>query len=64
MEHKIVEISNHGEVIVMGGEVQGTFYPSNNGDQVPFSTKNLFVFKRVEGQLKIAKVIYNSVPLN
>lgn len=64
MKHSIVEMSNHGNAIIMRGEVQGTFYPSNKTEPIAFSTKNLFVFKRENKELKISKVIYNSDPVN
>ncbi|MCI4671850.1 MAG: hypothetical protein MRZ79_27155 [Bacteroidia bacterium] len=59
MTHQIVEISEHGDVIIMRGKVNGTFHSVNGGEPFPFETKNLFVFERIEGELKIAKVIYN-----
>jgi len=62
MEHKIVEFSQHENVVIMRGEVKGTFYPSNGGEEILFLTKNLFVFERIEGALKISKVIYNASP--
>ena len=62
MEHQVVEISSHGDIVLMRGKVIGTFHPANGGDPIAFQTKNLFVFKRVDGELKIAKVIYNASP--
>ena len=64
MEHQIEEISDHGDIILMRGKVEGIFYPSNGGDKIPFLTKNLFVFTREAGALKIAKVIYNRTPIS
>jgi ketosteroid isomerase-like protein len=63
MEHQIVELSEHGSTVVMRGQVKGIFYPKNGGDKVPFQTKNLFVFERISGKLKISKVIYNMSPV-
>lgn len=63
MEHQIKEFSTHGDIVVMRGEIKGTFYP-NNKKQITFKTKNLFIFKRVNKVLKIEKIIYNSTPNN
>ncbi|MEO0570308.1 MAG: nuclear transport factor 2 family protein [Bacteroidota bacterium] len=62
MRHQIVEIETFNNVVLMRGEVTGTFYPKNGTPSVAFRTKNLFVFS-TEGALKIKKVIYNSSPL-
>ncbi len=62
MKHEIIEFSQHDDVIIMRGRVKGTFHPANGGEAVAFQTKNLFVFERVNGELKIAKVIYNRSP--
>lgn len=59
MKHTMVEFSKHGDAIIMRGEVRGTFYPKDNDKGIDFQTKNLFVFERVGGVLKITKVIYN-----
>ena len=64
MEHQIEEISSHGDVILMRGKVEGTFYPSSGDADVNFQTKNFFVFTRVDGKLKISKVIYNLTSSN
>ncbi|MEL7121703.1 MAG: hypothetical protein AAFO07_19800 [Bacteroidota bacterium] len=64
MEHQMIEFSQHENTVIMRGEVKGTFYPSNGGDSVSFQTKNLFVFERIDGELKISKVIYNMSPNN
>ncbi len=62
MKHRIIEIEDIGDVILMRGGVVGTFHPSDGGAAFPFRTKNLFVFKRIGGELKISKVIYNHSP--
>lgn len=62
MEHQIIEYAPQGDIIVMRGQVKGVFYPSNGGDSVAFQTKNLFIFERIKGALKISKVIYNQSP--
>lgn len=59
MEHQIIEYSQHEAIVILRGQVVGDFYPSDGSARVPFRTKNLFVFKRVNGVLKIWKVIYN-----
>lgn len=63
MMHKMITYEDRGDLVVMRGEVHGTFFPTNDGKPVQFQTKNLFVFKRIDGILKIAKVIYNMSPL-
>ncbi|MEN1783885.1 MAG: hypothetical protein AAGF77_01990 [Bacteroidota bacterium] len=63
IEHQIGEISTYGTIVLMRGSVSGTFFPSNGGTATPFLTKNLFVFTREQGQLKIAKIIYNQSPV-
>ncbi|MEN0046089.1 MAG: hypothetical protein AAF806_03410 [Bacteroidota bacterium] len=62
MEHKIVAFSQHDDIVVMRGRVEGVFYPINGDAGVSFQTKNLFIFERINGQLKISKVIYNMSP--
>ena len=62
MEHTIVEMSNHDDIVIIRGKVEGTFHPNNGGQKIDFLTKNLFVFTRVNGKLKISRVIYNMTP--
>jgi len=62
MKHTITEFSRHENIIIMRGQVRGVFYPSNGTKEINFLTKNLFVFSRVNGILKISKVIYNMSP--
>ncbi|MEO0339014.1 MAG: hypothetical protein AAF242_07345 [Bacteroidota bacterium] len=62
MEHQIIEYTRHGDIIVMRGQVEGVFHPSNGDKGVAFQTKNLFIFQRADGTLKISKVIYNMSP--
>ncbi len=64
MKHNITELSEHENIILMRGQVKGVFYPSNGTKEVNFLTKNLFVFSRVNGILKISKVIYNISPID
>lgn len=64
MEHKIIEFTSYGDNVIMRGMVKGIFYPKNGDDRVSFETKNLFVFERINGELKILKVIYNMSPNN
>ncbi|MEM1123465.1 MAG: hypothetical protein AAGJ18_23705 [Bacteroidota bacterium] len=64
MEHQILEVQPAGNFVIMRGQVIGTFHPSNGDKSFPFKTKNLFVFKWVNDQLKIWKVIYNQSPIN
>ncbi|MEM9897520.1 MAG: nuclear transport factor 2 family protein, partial [Bacteroidota bacterium] len=62
MKHEIIAYDQHGDMIVMQGRVTGVFHPADGGDGLPFQTKNLFIFKRIAGELKIAQVIYNMSP--
>ncbi|MEO0627144.1 MAG: nuclear transport factor 2 family protein [Bacteroidota bacterium] len=62
MEHTILEYARHGNIIVMRGEVEGLFYPVSGDQAVPFRTKNMFIFERISGDLKVSKVIYNMSP--
>ena len=62
MKHQMIEYSEHGDVVIMRGQVKGIFYAKEGGDGYPFQTKNLFVFKKEKGDLKITKVIYNMPP--
>jgi len=64
MNHRIIEFESFGNTVLMRGAVAGTFYPSNGETPSGFSTKNLFVFKRLKGELLISKVIYNNTPNN
>ena len=51
---------SYDEIVVMHGKVTGMFYPSDMQKPVAFSTKNMFVFRRMEdNSLKIWKVIFN-----
>ncbi|WP_147404393.1 hypothetical protein [Aquimarina sp. AD1] len=60
MKHEITEIHSYQEIVVMQGKVTGTFYPANTETSNTFSTKNLFVFRRIKNDsLKIWKVIFN-----
>ncbi len=62
MTHEIMELESFGHVVLMRGQVTGTFYPKDKAPSVAFRTKNLFVFMPTEGTLKIKKVIYNASP--
>ncbi len=62
MKHHIIEFEELGDKILMRGAVTGTFHPSDGKEPFEFRTKNLFVFKRVDGELRIGKVIYNGSP--
>ena len=60
MKHQITEMHSYGEIVVMHGKVTGTFYPANGDASNTFSTKNLFIFRRMQdNSLKIWKVIFN-----
>lgn len=62
MKHQIDQIEEIGDQVIVQGTVSGTFYPNNESTSIDFKTKNLFVFKRIKGVLKISKVIYNMSP--
>ena len=60
MHHQITEMHSYAEIVVMHGKVTGTFYPANGAASNDFSTKNLFIFRRMQdNSLKIWKVIFN-----
>jgi len=59
MTHEIIDYEILDDIIIMQGQVIGKFYPKNGTQPLDFKTKNLFVFKRIDGTLKIWKVIYN-----
>jgi ketosteroid isomerase-like protein len=63
MKHAIIDFEVLGDKILMRGEVKGAFYPKNGDAPIPFRTKNMFLFQREDGRLKIAKIIYNMSPL-
>ncbi len=64
MKHKIIEMESFADIILMRGEVTGTFYSKSEAPPIDFITKNLFVFNSKDGALKIKKVIYNTSPIN
>ncbi|NER18443.1 hypothetical protein [Spongiivirga citrea] len=60
MKHDIIDILSYEDTVIMRGAVNGSFSKKNSQETIPFSTKNLFVFKKNKnGILKIWKVIYN-----
>jgi ketosteroid isomerase-like protein len=63
MFHKIIDLEILGDTIVMQGEVSGDFYINNQKEPISFKTKNLFIFGREIGELKIKKIIYNFSPV-
>ncbi len=64
MKHEILDVEQYGNIVVMRGQVTGTYHPKNNTPSFEFRTKNVFVFHSQEGTLKINKVIYNHSPLH
>lgn len=62
MKHEILEIEQQANLVIMRGQVKGSYYPRNESIPVKFRTKNLFVFVLKEGAPKIKKIIYNSSP--
>jgi len=62
MAHRIISIEEIDDKILMRGAVKGTFHPSNGDKSIKFETKNIFVFVRENGKLKIERVIYNMSP--
>ncbi|MFP2995097.1 hypothetical protein ABN763_04270 [Spongiivirga sp. MCCC 1A20706] len=63
MKHEIIDFAKHGAVIIMRGKVRGKFYPKHKEEATVFETKNQFILKRVNGELKISSVIYNNTPI-
>lgn len=60
MKHEIIEVHSYADLVLMHGKVTGTFFPASKENPVAFTTKNLFVFRRLSDQsLKIWKVIFN-----
>jgi ketosteroid isomerase-like protein len=60
MTHEIVEVSPFDEIVLMRGQVVGTYHPKDGSKPFPFRTKNLFVFRRqADRSLKIWQVIFN-----
>ncbi|MHA7059577.1 hypothetical protein ACWGOQ_0020290 [Aquimarina sp. M1] len=60
MKHEITEMHSFDKIVLMHGKVTGTFYPMDQSTSHKFSTKNLFVFRRMnDNSLKIWKVIFN-----
>ena len=64
MNHQIVRVEVLGDKVLMRGQVEGKYYPSNEAVSIQFKTKILFVFSRIKGNLKIEKIIYNQSPLD
>ena len=63
MTHEIVEMVPFENIILMRGQVTGTYHPRDGATPFAFQTKNLFVFRREpEGSLKVWKVIFNMSP--
>lgn len=63
MTHEVIELDViNDDIVIMRGEVKGSFYPKDGGKAIPFQTKNLFTFQRIKGELRIKKVIYNMTP--
>lgn len=62
MTHHIISVNDFEDKIIMRGAVIGHFHPANGETPIAFKTKNLFVFKRINGVLKISTIIYNMSP--
>ncbi|MEM8509661.1 MAG: nuclear transport factor 2 family protein [Bacteroidota bacterium] len=63
MKHEIVALEAYENIVIMRGQVTGTYYPKSGSHAVAFRTKNLFVFEANAGVLTIKKVIYNTSPI-
>lgn len=62
IEHYPVEIQSLNTMVLVSGGSRGQFKPIENNEAYPFETNNLMVLKRIEdGQLKVAKLIWNLV---
>ncbi len=63
MTHEIAEVFPFERIVLMRGQVIGTYHPKDGSKPFPFRTKNLFVFRRQDdGSLKVWQVIFNRSP--
>ncbi|MEN8797935.1 MAG: hypothetical protein ABF293_01725 [Flavobacteriaceae bacterium] len=62
-EHKILELYSYDEIVMVRGQIDGTYYPKGPGRPAQFRNKTLFIFKRQPDQsLKIWRAMYNHEP--
>lgn len=59
MKHEIIDYEILDDIVIMQGSVIGTFHPIDGKKPVEFRTKNFFIFKRIDNELKIWKIIFN-----
>lgn len=63
MQHEALAIHSYPKVVIVRGRAIGTFQPVNDVNIYPFETKNLFVFRRKDGdRLEVWQIIYNMNP--
>ncbi len=61
--HKIMELHSYDDIVMVRGQVDGTYYPKGAGRPAQFRNKSLFIFKRQpDGSLKIWRAMYNHEP--
>lgn len=64
MTHHILQAASYDDIVLMRGEVTGTYHPRDGSSPSPIQTKNLFVFRRYpDDSLKIWQVIFNFAPV-
>ncbi|MEM6337888.1 MAG: nuclear transport factor 2 family protein [Bacteroidota bacterium] len=62
IRHELIDFDAFDEVVIARGRASGTFQPAGSMEVYPFETKNVFVFKRAAGGLKVWRVIFNMNP--
>ncbi|MGB5237513.1 MAG: hypothetical protein WBM43_12575 [Flavobacteriaceae bacterium] len=61
--HKILELHSYEEIVLVRGQIDGTYYPKGAGRPAQFRNKTMFIFKRQpDGSLKIWRAMYNHEP--
>ncbi len=61
--HKILELHSYEEIVLVRGQIDGTYYPKGAGRPAQFRNKTLFIFKRQPDQsLIIWRAMYNHEP--
>ena len=61
--HKILELHSYEEIVLVRGQIDGTYYPKGVGRPAQFRNKTLYIFKRQpDGSLKIWRAMFNHEP--
>jgi ketosteroid isomerase-like protein len=62
-KHQILELHSYDQIVMVRGQIDGTYYPKGAGRPAQFRNKTLFIFKRQPDQsLKIWRAMYNHEP--